>query len=335
MFPTYLLKRLRHYLLGPLGILKIRKQVDALVINKASIQELRELEATVKRISDYLISTASEDEGSNYTRKKGRRLILEIKEYAETLIEPTAKFVFIGGLHRSGTTILTSILSQHPDISSFDNKMIPENEGQFLQTVYPPDRDYGGPGLFGFYKEAHLTENSELITEANRDKLLRQWSPFWDIEKSVFLEKSPSNLLRTRFLQQLFPNSKFIIVRRHPIAAALATQKWSKTSVTMLINHLLRCYETWDKDKSHIKNYMEVTYEQSCQDIGPTINRIFEFIGIESQTSGLVESAQERVLSQINEKYFAKWRTLGVERRLCELLYGKRVETQGYDLKDI
>ncbi|MEI2612689.1 MAG: hypothetical protein V9G20_28950 [Candidatus Promineifilaceae bacterium] len=56
------------------------------------------------------------------------------------------QFIFIGGLHRSGTSILFKTLRDHPQISGFYNTQVPEDEGQHLQTVIPPAKAFGGPG---------------------------------------------------------------------------------------------------------------------------------------------------------------------------------------------
>ncbi len=138
------------------------------------------------------------------------------------------KFVFIGGLHRSGTTLLFRILRDHPMISGFniENGAEREHEGQYLQSVFPPDPNYGGVGYFAFDDSAHLTQESELVTENNRVRLFGEWARHWDLSKGYLLEKSPPNLIQTRFLQALFPNSYFIIIVRHPIATSLATLKW-------------------------------------------------------------------------------------------------------------
>jgi hypothetical protein len=73
------------------------------------------------------------------------------------------RFVFIGGLHRSGTTLLARCLAEHPEVSGFSGTRALEDEGQHLQNVYQPGRAYGGPGRFGFDPEAHLTETSSLV----------------------------------------------------------------------------------------------------------------------------------------------------------------------------
>src|SRR4029453_6608815 len=80
-------------------------------------------------------------------------------------------FVFVAGLHRSGTSVLFKCLKEHPAISGFDGTGAIEDEGQLLQTVYPPARVYGGPGRFGFDADAHLTETSSLASAANAFEL--------------------------------------------------------------------------------------------------------------------------------------------------------------------
>jgi hypothetical protein len=93
------------------------------------------------------------------------------------------QLVFVCGLHRSGTSVLFRSLRGHPLMSGFEDTNSPENEGMHLQTVYQPSGHYGGAGKFGFSPEAHLTEASELVSDANRKKLFEEWKPYWDLDK--------------------------------------------------------------------------------------------------------------------------------------------------------
>src|SRR5512135_711556 len=98
-------------------------------------------------------------------------------------------FVILCGLHRSGTTLLFRMLREHPAMSGFTNNKVStewealEDEGQFLQSVYPPGIVFGGPGSFAFSPGAHLTEESELLTPENKAQLVKDWSPYWDLSK--------------------------------------------------------------------------------------------------------------------------------------------------------
>src|SRR5579871_4938781 len=108
----------------------------------------------------------------------------------------TRAIAILGGLHRSGTTLLFRMLREHPDISGFANNEDPEqwlgveDEGQFLQSVYPPAFCFGGPGRFALSPQAHLTDDSPLLTTENKAKLAFEWFPYFDLSKKVLLEKS-------------------------------------------------------------------------------------------------------------------------------------------------
>jgi hypothetical protein len=217
--------------------------------------------------------------------------------------------VFIGGLHRSGTSLLARHLADHPLISGFANTGVPEDEGQLLQSVYPAAKRYGGPGRFGFAAEMHLTERSPLITDANRRQLFDQWRRHWNCDRPVLLEKSPPNLLKTRFLQAMFPGARFIMMLRHPVANALATQKWSRTSLDSLIEHWLLCYETLARDLPSLEHVTLLRYEDLVVDADDELERLQRFIGVEPLRSG-VQFRQD-----LNASYFRRWRMLGYVRR--------------------
>ena len=50
------------------------------------------------------------------------------------------RYVFVCGLHRSGTSLITRSLMDHPEVSGFRDTGAIEDEGQFLQTVLPLER---------------------------------------------------------------------------------------------------------------------------------------------------------------------------------------------------
>lgn len=211
------------------------------------------------------------------------------------------KFVFITGLHRSGTSVLADCLKEHPKISGFRETGFPKDEGQFLQSLFPIAWRYGGPGRFGFSKEMHLTEQSALLSEKNREKIFREWGQYWDLSKPFLLEKSPPNILKTRFLQALFPNSYFIFISRHPVANSYANQKWSETSIYSLLEHWITCHKIFNQDKKFLKNLFVLTYEDFVREPDVYLEKIYRFLGI----PGFVRTIE--VQKGVNEKYFALW----------------------------
>jgi len=250
-------------------------------------------------------------------------------------------FVFLGGLHRSGTTLLFRMLREHPAISGFANNqdanewLAAEDEGQYLQSVYPQAIYWGGPGKFAFSPDAHLTEQSELLTVENKAKLAVQWFPYWDLSKHLLLEKSPPNLVWTRFLQSAFPNSSFVIIERHPVAVSLATEKWSPTGLPSLIEHWLVAHETYQADGSHLRRVMTIKYETLVSEPASTLREIYAFLGIAPHPTTFAASTEH------NQRYFAQWSALAKNPETSRVIdqcverWETRVRAFGYSLADL
>ncbi len=243
------------------------------------------------------------------------------------------RFVFLAGLHRSGTTLLARLLAAHPQISGFSGTGAPADEGQHLQTVYPSDHEHGRPGRFGFAPEMHLTEASPLVSERSARTLLEEWSPHWDLSRPLLLEKSPPNLLKTRFLQALFPASSFVVLVRHPIPVSIATARWRRTRrYHRLLEHWLRCHALFEADRERLERVHVLQYEQLVRDPAGMLRGVFEFLELEPIPPN------EPVEQGANEQYFGRWRELKRDPRmrayldLASLWYERRVRRYGYSL---
>jgi hypothetical protein len=238
-------------------------------------------------------------------------------------------FVFIGRLHRSGNSVLHRLLSEHPQTSGFYDTGVPEDEGQHLQTVYKAEYYYGGPGEFALHPDAHLTEDSALINQNNRGKILREWGAYYDLQKPVLLEKSPPNLVRSRFLRQMFPGSKFVFIVRHPVAVSLATEKWSNKTIAERLLHWHAAHSIMLDDIDSATDCLVLRYEDFIKAPDSYLDEIFDRVGIERfSPSAAVEDH--------NEKYFLDWqqRSESEVRALQAMLPAKSrvLEHFGYSL---
>jgi Sulfotransferase family len=250
----------------------------------------------------------------------------------EVSVDLAHKFVFVCGLHRSGTSPLFRILREHPEISGFRNTNVFEDEGQHLQTVFPAANIHSGVGRFGWSPEAHLIESSGFVTRDNRQRLIEEWSRYWDLSKTYLLEKSPPNLIRTRFLQAMFPHSYFVVITRQPIAVSLATWKWTRISLEDLLRHWLYCHQVFAEDQGHLRRVLVIKYEELIADTANMIEKVHGFLGVRSR-------AVEPMNRDGNERYFRAWREL--QKKLPALTrhliarYEREVRGQGYSLVNL
>lgn len=214
------------------------------------------------------------------------------------------RHIFVCGLHRSGTSLITKYLSDHPLVSGFRNTGVIEDEGQFLQTVIPLEIEFGGVGRFGFDPRAHMTETSPLNTDDNARRLISEWHSHWDVTKPVLVEKTPSNLLRMRLLDRLVQPSYFVVVTRHPIATCLATMKWTEGNLFSLFYHWVHCHRIARSDAMLLPSKVIWTsYETFVRQPNEELGRILHFLDLPPPPFRLPS------FKNANDEYFALWKS--------------------------
>lgn len=120
------------------------------------------------------------------------------------------KFIFVGGVERSGTTLVQNILDSHPDICG-----IPE-----YKIIYPIIKLRN---QFRYWVECGLIDSQTCLQDELDQRICRFiesfLNPIIDEYGCKFLsEKSPTNVSAFLELLNLFPESKFIHVVRDPRA---------------------------------------------------------------------------------------------------------------------
>ncbi len=244
--------------------------------------------------------------------------------------------VFVGGLHRSGTSLLAEILGSNSQASELTGTGVHEDEGQHLQSVYTPLNDLSGkmkgPGKFAWNPEAHMTERDAAVPAQLASSLFFDWSRYWDLSKPVLVEKSPGNMIKARFLQTVFPESRFVFIVRHPVAVTLATRRFSEVFYARLVRHWVRAHHLMLQDAEHIKHLRIVRYEDLVSNPERLLPELTELLGLPK------EAPKTEIRSQINSKYLSDWATHDTAHRLLRVYARVKLErpasTFGYDLND-
>ncbi len=245
-------------------------------------------------------------------------------------------YIFISGLHRSGTTFLAELISKNENVSSFKNTGFPMDEGQFVQNLISTDERLIASGRFAFNPDTHLTEESPLL--AKREVLINDWNKYWDQSKQFFLEKSPPNLVRTRFLQEVFPNSKFITIIRHPIAVSYATKKWTNDFfLEKLLKHWIIAHEIYLEDRKYLNNDLLIYYEDFIHSQDQTISEISDFLDIEIINDYEFKNQNEFYFDLWNLKSYSGLKRMGkwLEKQYLIKKYEKRISKFGYSLLNL
>jgi hypothetical protein len=128
------------------------------------------------------------------------------------------------------------------------------------------------------------------------------------------VEKTPENFLMTRFLQVAFPNSYFVVIKRHPVPVSIAGQRWTVniTSLNRMFQHWLLCYKIFEEDKKYLKHFYQLRYEDYVENPHKYHQEIAAFIG-----TRVPEPPKEDTFRIVLQQ----WRPLGlrVPKRAMEL----------------
>ncbi|MGR3599232.1 MAG: sulfotransferase family protein [Heliomarina sp.] len=190
------------------------------------------------------------------------------------------QYLFIGGLHRSGTSLLARLVGNHPDISSISGSPAPENEGCYLQGAIPHTAMNGRPMHFATDPDQHHIEGCSYDSLEVRKRIEADWAQWFDPSKPWRIEKSPVNLTRMRLYQQLFPMSQFLVITRHPEMVAAAVAKWVDDTPTALTDHWIAAHQQLCRDLPYLHAVCVIRYEDLCRDPARTITGVHQFMSL-------------------------------------------------------
>lgn len=224
------------------------------------------------------------------------------------------RVVFVVGMPRSGTTLVESILSRHPDVDTI-------GETTALQDCLDQyRRRFGLSGTWDWH---------ETLSEADAKALGRRY--FDRCSKlivsglpRVLVDKTPLNIFELGFAKRVLPNAKFVFMSRHPLDVGLsnfstnfyAAHPFSKSLETIgnMTRAVFRSAEDYQIKLGSAFRWQ--SYQALVSSPEPQIRALLEHLDLEwnpaclepEKREGVVRTASVmQVRAKINTGAIAKW----------------------------
>ncbi len=235
---------------------------------------------------------------------------------------------FIGGVGRSGTTLVVDMLGLHSRLSPiYETEFVTP----FLESVEAGDleklkqalqysidwakplphrphnkreheRYHHGPHYVLFTKK-HMGESVRAFVEnldpsniaEKVDRLVRDlFRVHCDLDgKELWINKTPVYVVHLPGLKRVFSKMKFIHCIRdgRDVACSMTTRSWGP-------DNFLDIAKIWKNQialarefaGAHPSDYMEFRYEDLVLDPRPCLEKLFEFLGVEDESAALLET---------------------------------------------
>jgi len=203
------------------------------------------------------------------------------KEMPETLI-------LVVGCYNSGTTLLSSALGQHHEISGL------KTEGVSLTKEFKTPEEFGWNRLW--YKCQDQLEIQKLTQVPDINQVRKDWKQYFDNNKSFALEKSIIHSLNIDWFEHHFNHPYFIWIIRNGYAVAEGIRR--RTLHKQRKSHLPGqpypiewCAQQWvtsnqiiTQKLKHTKNSYQLFYEDLVEEYDENIQQLLRWLPVQSKT---------------------------------------------------
>jgi len=191
------------------------------------------------------------------------------------------KPIFIGGLMKSGTTLLRVLLGQHPNLyAGFESHWY---EDDIRHNWFNPDSERLKLSLSLLdingdeYKELHSIKSSDPDREFI-DIVMEYCSK--RAGKERWVEKTPDNIRYRSLIKKQWPDAKFIHVIREYKDIYASWKINRKESIQDFIDKVKYIYEgNLDYLGKQTDDYLEVNYNDLVLNTEATMRNVFRYIG--------------------------------------------------------
>lgn len=207
--------------------------------------------------------------------------------------EPTP--IFVVGMPRSGTTLLDSALSAHPEVSSGGELPAMPAHLRSFQSWASRSGWSGGP-------------IPEQVTQTLRDAYLAEYQTYGISPARFVVDKQPPNFMAVGLIRQVFPAAPIIHIRRNALETGFSifrknfTRAWPYSMSMEDIGHY---YGQYDRMMAHWQavsgqGMVTVRYETLVQDFETEMRRLLDFIGLPWDDSCLSFHEQQSVVTTLS-----------------------------------
>lgn len=190
--------------------------------------------------------------------------------------------IFVISQPRSGSTLLQKILESSHEISSPDETWLPLVMTSLLSDEITIEADYD----FSLARQAvkNFLDTAEIKNEFEQGikNIINNVYTKAAGNSTYFLEKTPRNYFIMDSLYHLFPDAKFIILTRNPVAVASSIlASWHNNNIDALKMHYHDLIEAPQKiytfTQEHV-NFIHVIYEELIQDTERVLEKLSKFL---------------------------------------------------------
>ncbi len=211
-----------------------------------------------------------------------RRLIVRTYNRIGPVPHPE-KWAFVVGCGNSGTTLLKLLLGTHPDVRTMPR------EGQTHTSELKTPTSLGYPRQWALKPELFSMEDPD--QRVNVRLLKQQWARHFNRPAArVLLDDTPTNAVRTHWLQRHFPPAYFIGIVRNGYAVAEGMRRREGHPLDVRAHQWARANEIMLEAFENLNHAMLVRYEDLARSPDETIREIFCFLALTALDFSVVDS---------------------------------------------
>lgn len=250
-----------------------------------------------------LVSDANASADSNYDQKYQDDRLGDLKKLSKlnfsklpTSGDKGSPPIFIVGMPRSGTTLVETIFSRHPDLyAAGELTLVPqiEKKGYYWATAQG-DAEAGPHTMLAQMTQDILGQN---VAQMRKYVGLRA-----DRKFKRFTDKMPMNAFRLPLISRLFPTSPIIYMRRHPLDVGISNyfKRFSRGMEFSFSQDTIGDYHKnmiahVELSRKLIPNpVLDVSYELLVEDFEAQVRRLVAFTGLEWNDACLSPESSDR-----------------------------------------